>query len=67
MQQYRCERCGGEGTVRLASVSAWLCAACATALGHKLRQQQAGRVVLSVAPPAIRRTEYHTISHLRLN
>ena len=71
MQQYRCERCGAAGTVRLASVSAWLCAACATSIGyerrHALRQQQTGRISLNVAPPVIRRTEYHAIPHLRLN
>jgi hypothetical protein len=71
MQQYRCERCGGAGTVRLASVSAWLCAACATALGyerrHALRQQSAGRISVSGAPPVIHRMEYHAIPHLRLN
>jgi ribosomal protein L37AE/L43A len=70
MQQYRCERCGGAGTVRLASVGAWLCAECATAIGYERRHalsQQAGRVSLSVAPPVIRRMEYHAIPHLRLN
>ena len=71
MQQYQCERCGGAGSVRLASVSAWLCAACTTAVGserrHAVRQQQVGRVTRGVAPPMNRRMEQHAILHLRLN
>ena len=60
MQRDQCELCGAEASIRFASVSAWLCAACATKVSQARRarrQWPAERPTLNVAPLAIRRTE----------
>ena len=71
MQPDRCERCGAAGTMRLASVGAWTCTTCATAISqehlHARRRQRSGRATVTIAHAAIRRTERPVIGHLRLN
>lgn len=71
MHHHRCDMCGAAASVHFASLDAWLCATCATTVSrarrHATRQERAGRIVLDVAPRAIRRTERDVVGHLRLN
>jgi hypothetical protein len=69
MQLSGCARSGREGTVYLASVGAWTCAACATTISQarrRARRQRPGRIGLEIPPPAMHRTEHQAIQHLRL-
>ena len=65
-----CDRCGNHADVRYPRDDAWLCFTCATTFCREQRQaarQPAERVVLTVAPAAICRTEQHTIAHYLKN
>ena len=70
MKQGPCDVCGSAASIRLASIQAWLCAACATTILRERRlstRRLRGRAVLSAAPPAIRRTESRYRNNVLLN
>ena len=70
MYQHQCQRCGADGTVRLASQDGWTCGACATALSQARlfarRRAREAAAAREVAHGTLRRAEFHALSHLRM-